>query len=216
AWTLGVQVLVHTGGTPPNPPQARKARRPTTADRTSVLCITSAEFGGSGGPSLTSERMAGNYWNTFAPGATHLSSPTSATKSAQSGHALVHRTCPLLGAKRTWPNRPGIYPLHDLSFSIVARLTCGRFYKRALADRFCLRIKCDFNHIRVRSFILTGAPETANKSIEYESIQAATEKLLICVRAMSAAGANAIDTWHCRRSKHKPSALSLFRQRCSW
>src|SRR5262245_51906130 len=77
---------------------------------------------------------------------------------AQSGHALVPRTCPLLGAKRTWPNRPGIYPLHDLSFSIVARLTCGRFYKRALADRFCLRIKCDFNHIRVRSFILTGAP----------------------------------------------------------
>src|SRR5262249_199434 len=77
---------------------------------------------------------------------------------AQSGHALLHRTCPLLGAKRTWPNRLGIYPLHDLSFSIVARLTCGRFYKRALADRFCLRIKCDFNHIRVRSFILTGPP----------------------------------------------------------
>src|SRR5262245_42011234 len=75
-------VRVHTGGNRAKPPQARKARRPTTADRTSVLCITSAEFGGSGGPSLTSERMAGNYWNTFAPGATHLSSPTSATKSA--------------------------------------------------------------------------------------------------------------------------------------
>src|SRR5262249_4199309 len=73
------------------PPQARKARRPTTADRTSVLCITSAEFGGSGGPSLTSERMAGNYWNTFALGATHLSSPTSATKSAQSGHSSKQR-----------------------------------------------------------------------------------------------------------------------------
>jgi hypothetical protein len=29
--------------------------------------------------------MAGNYMNTFAPGATHLSSPTSATKSAKSG-----------------------------------------------------------------------------------------------------------------------------------
>src|SRR5215510_15559507 len=81
-------VRVHTGGNRAKPPQARKARRPTTADRTSVLCITSAEFGGSGGPSLTSERMAGNYWNTFAPGATHLSSPTSATKSAISGHQL--------------------------------------------------------------------------------------------------------------------------------
>src|SRR4029450_11576635 len=33
--------------------------------------------------------MAGNYMNTFAPGATHLSSPTSATKSARSG--LMHR-----------------------------------------------------------------------------------------------------------------------------
>src|SRR5262245_32437426 len=81
-------VRVHTGGNRAKPPQARKARRPTTADRTSVLCITSAEFGGSGGPSLTSERMAGNYWNTFAPGATHLSSPTSATKSAKSGLCL--------------------------------------------------------------------------------------------------------------------------------
>src|SRR5262249_52729461 len=85
AWTMWCSVRVHTGGNRAKPPQARKARRPTTADRTSVLCITSAEFGGSGGPSLTSERMAGNYWNTFAPGATHLSSPTSATKSAQSG-----------------------------------------------------------------------------------------------------------------------------------
>src|SRR5215813_2659832 len=82
-------VRVHTGGNRAKPPQARKARRPTTADRTSVLCITSAEFGGSGGPSLTSERMAGNYWNTFAPGATHLSSPTTATKSAISGHQLI-------------------------------------------------------------------------------------------------------------------------------
>src|SRR5262249_38418922 len=91
----------HTGGNRAKPPQARKARRPTTADRTSVLCITSAEFGGSGGPSLTSERMAGNYWNTFALGATHLSSPTSATKSAQSRHSSLHCTCPLLGAKRT-------------------------------------------------------------------------------------------------------------------
>jgi hypothetical protein len=55
-----------------------------------VLCITSAEFGGSGaGPSLTSERMAGNYLNTFAPSATHLSSPTSATKSANSGHGAL-------------------------------------------------------------------------------------------------------------------------------
>src|SRR5262249_2290144 len=80
-----------TGGNRAKPPQARKARRPTTADRTSVLCITSAEFGGSGGPSLTSERMAGNYWNTFAPGATHLSSPTSATKSARSRHQQAMR-----------------------------------------------------------------------------------------------------------------------------
>jgi hypothetical protein len=32
--------------------------------------------------------MAGNYMNTFAPGATHLSSPTSATKSANSGLRL--------------------------------------------------------------------------------------------------------------------------------
>src|SRR5262245_28812964 len=80
-------VRVHTGGNRAKPPQARKARRPTTADRSSGLCITSAEFGGSGGPSLTSERMAGNYWNTFAPGATHLSSPTSATKSAHSGRS---------------------------------------------------------------------------------------------------------------------------------
>src|SRR5262249_30079890 len=58
---------------------------------------TSAEFRGSGGPSLTSERMEGNYGNTFAPGATHLSSPTSATKSAQSGHSLVH--CTSFGGK---------------------------------------------------------------------------------------------------------------------
>src|SRR5262249_46119501 len=86
AWTMWCSVRVHTGGNRAKPPQARKARRPTTADRTSVLCITSPEFGGSGGPSLTSERMAGNYWNTFAPGATHLSSPTSATKSAKSRH----------------------------------------------------------------------------------------------------------------------------------
>src|SRR5262249_35286967 len=90
AWTMWCSVRVHTGGNRAKPPQARKARRPTTADRTSVLCITSAEFGGSGGPSLTSERMAGNYWNTFALGATHLSSPTSATKSARSGHRAAH------------------------------------------------------------------------------------------------------------------------------
>jgi hypothetical protein len=37
--------------------------------------------------------MAGNYLNKFAPGATHLSSPTSATKSAQSGQS--DRTRPL-------------------------------------------------------------------------------------------------------------------------
>src|SRR5262249_61331295 len=86
AWTMLASARAPTGGNRQTPPQARKAARPPTADRTSVLCITSAEFGGSGGPSLTSERMAGNYWNTFALGATHLSSPTSATKSANSGH----------------------------------------------------------------------------------------------------------------------------------
>src|SRR5262249_30675147 len=96
-------VRVHTGGNRAKPPQARKARRPTTADRTSVLCITSAEFGGSGAPSLTSERMAGNYWNTFAPGATHLSSPTSATKSVISGHQGMSVQCPLCPQKRTSP-----------------------------------------------------------------------------------------------------------------
>ena len=29
----------------------------------------------------------------------------------------------------------------------------------SLAGRFCPRIKCDFNHIGVRSFVLTGAPD---------------------------------------------------------
>src|SRR5512142_436315 len=37
-------VRVHPSGNRAKPPQARKAGRPTTADHTSVLCITSAEF----------------------------------------------------------------------------------------------------------------------------------------------------------------------------
>src|SRR5262249_8120600 len=120
-------VRVHTGGNRAKPPQARKARRPTTADRTSVLCITRAEFGGSGGPSLTSERMAGNYWNTFAPGATHLSSPTSATKSANSGPGVksykVVSVKQRLGANHaTWhPFRSGAGTHNDPIFGHFRR-----------------------------------------------------------------------------------------------
>jgi hypothetical protein len=48
-----------------------------------VLCINSAEFGGSDArPSLAREWMADDYLKKFAPVPTHLSSPTSATKSA--------------------------------------------------------------------------------------------------------------------------------------
>jgi hypothetical protein len=51
-------------------------------------------------------------------------------------------------------------------FSIGARLRCVRFSKRALAGRSCLGIKCDFNYIRVRSFVLTGAPcNTARQNL---------------------------------------------------
>src|SRR5271157_2871216 len=82
-------VRVHTGGNRAKPPQARKARRPTTAGHRGVLRIRSAEFGGSGvSPLLAREWMANDYLKKFAPVATHLSSPTSATKSAQSG--LMH------------------------------------------------------------------------------------------------------------------------------
>jgi hypothetical protein len=43
--------------------------------------------------------MANDYLKKFAPVATHLSSPTSATKSAQSGHDDRVGECPLLGGK---------------------------------------------------------------------------------------------------------------------
>ena len=92
----------HTGGNRAKPPQARKARRPTTAGHRGVLCIRSAEFGGSGvSPLLAREWMANDYLKKFAPVATHLSSPTSATKSAQSGHHNCADECPLWGVKRT-------------------------------------------------------------------------------------------------------------------
>jgi hypothetical protein len=32
---------------------------------------------------------------------------------AQSGHAMMQRTCPLSGAKRTW-SKGGVMPAHDL------------------------------------------------------------------------------------------------------
>ena len=45
--------------------------------------------------------MANDYLKKFAPVATHLSSPTSATKSAQSGHPSRATECPLSAVKRT-------------------------------------------------------------------------------------------------------------------
>ena len=49
--------------------------------------------------------MANDYLKKFAPVATHLSSPTSATKSAQSGHHDRTQRCPLSGVKRTSSGR---------------------------------------------------------------------------------------------------------------
>src|SRR5436305_6127657 len=85
-------VRVHTGGNRAKPPQAGKARRPTSAGHRGVLCIRSAEFSGSGvSPPPAREWMADDYLKKVAPVATHLSSPTSATQSATSRH---------------WPRRP--------------------------------------------------------------------------------------------------------------
>jgi len=48
AWAMRCPVRVHASSNRAKPPQARKARRPTTAGHRGVLCVRSAEFGGKG------------------------------------------------------------------------------------------------------------------------------------------------------------------------
>src|SRR6516162_9418238 len=80
-------VRVHNGGNRAKPPQTGKAYRPTTADRRTVLCTRVQSSA-----AVVSDHSLIRDWISRRPAQDARasrddpSSPTSATKSAQSGH----------------------------------------------------------------------------------------------------------------------------------
>src|SRR6516164_2102994 len=67
-----------------------------------MFCVSSVRLYTKAKPPVSYRADGEDRFKKFVPAATRRSSPTSATKSAQSGHHNSADECPLLGVKRTF------------------------------------------------------------------------------------------------------------------